>query len=145
MVMESLLRLRMFCNNGPVEAASRSQFSALQPSAHPDETLSFLQQSGEAICAFCSVDIFSIGTSPGSDIGSLTPCGRLVCGECILQYNSRETQGKPFVCSLCDAEHSVVNVYEDDLSSQEPSKKHWPSKIVAVVQDVQTHYLRSKW
>lgn len=90
MVMEALLRLRLFCNNGQAEADGSSKFSVLQPSARPGEALSFLQQSGEALCAFCSVDILSIDSSPDSDSGSLTPCSRLVCDECIQQYRSGE-------------------------------------------------------
>jgi hypothetical protein len=144
MVMEALLRLRMFCNNG---LAGATVFSALKPSRQPDETLSIFQQSGEAICAHCSVDILSIGNaSSDTDSGRLTQCGRLLCGECYVDpYRSSYREDNPFTCPLCHEDHDVDSLAGGGLAPQNAGEKKCTSKITAIVQNVQTHYLTSKW
>ena len=145
MVMEALLRLRMFCNNGLVDPES-TVLPALKPSAHPDEMLSLLQQSSEALCAYCSVDILTIGSSSDPSSSCLTQCGRVVCGECYRdQYCSSHRKGELFVCPLCHAEHDADSLKDGDTATQGASEKQWPSKIEAVVKNIQTHYFGSKW
>jgi len=146
MVMEALFRLRIFCNNGPLADPGSTTFSALKPSAHPDEMLSLLQQSSEALCTYCSVDILSIGGSADTNSGCLTQCGRAVCGECYEDpYCSGHCKGEPFVCPLCHTEHEVDSLKGSESVAQGASEKQWPSKIAAVVQNVQAHYLGNKW
>ncbi|KAK3373009.1 DNA repair and recombination protein RAD5C [Lasiosphaeria ovina] len=145
MVMEALLRLRMFCNNGSANPGSIMS-SALKPSRPPDETLSLLQQSGEALCAHCSVDILCIGNaSSNTNSGCFTPCGRLLFGDCYVDsYRSGHRDCKPFVCSLCHGDHDVDNWADGESVAQGAGEKKWPSKTTAIVQNVQTHYLANK-
>lgn len=143
-VMEALLHLRMFCNNGPSDP-DLSRSAALGSFSRPDEALSFLQQGGEALCAYCSVDIISIGCSSDPDSGCLTRCWRLICGECKQQYRSEKGgDDELFICPLCHKQHDMDGEYEGDLVGRPPADKRYPSKVVSLVQDVQTHYLGHK-
>lgn len=140
-VMEALLRLRMFCNNGP---DPRGTLITSQVGSRPDEILSFFQQSGEAMCVYCSVDILSLGPPGETESGYLTPCQRLLCGECTGQYTNSHKDGSQFRCSLCHQKHEVDgSVVDKGLESTRTSK--YPSKVTALVKDVERHYLAEKW
>lgn len=140
-IMEALLRLRMFCNNGP---DPRGTILAARFGSRPDEVLSFFQQSGEAMCVYCSVDILSIGSLEDAESGYLTPCQQLVCGECTAQYRDHQAKDCRIRCSLCHKEHEIDGpVVDDGVESTKTSK--YPSKVTALVKDVQTHYLAGKW
>ncbi|KAK2470510.1 hypothetical protein H9L39_18127 [Fusarium oxysporum f. sp. albedinis] len=84
-VMEALLRLRIFCNNGLVQDR-RFKGGGLSLLSRPDEVLSFLQQGDEAICAHCSIDILSVGNPSEPDSASLTPCWHVVCAGVIFSF-----------------------------------------------------------
>ncbi|KAF5004028.1 hypothetical protein FDECE_9441 [Fusarium decemcellulare] len=140
-VMEALLRLRMFCNNGPATHIP-SQSTALGAS-RLDEALSFLQQSGEAICAFCSVDVLCIGDLSESDSGYLTPCWRVICGEC-MQHHRNGLKDENYSCPFCHSEHQFNRISEDSTLIHPQPEKQCPSKIKCLVEDVQIHYLESK-
>ena len=143
-VMEALLRLRMFCNNGLV-LHNQSGSSSSRSLSHPDEILSFLQQSGEAICSYCSIDVLSLGPLAEADSGYLTRCWRVICGECVQQYRAEKKDGEAFTCPLCCAQHEMEGMHDDEMSPGPPSEKTFPSKITCLVQDVQRHYLTDKW
>ncbi|KAF4976356.1 hypothetical protein FZEAL_6954 [Fusarium zealandicum] len=135
-VMEALLRLRMFCNNG-LDNSNLAKFLKRDP----NEMLSFLQQSGEDICAFCSVDVLSIGNASDPDSGCLTPCCRAVCGECEQQYRGRDCD-KP--CPLCQAKHSLGIDPAGGHITVQPTETQHPSKIRGLIEDVDKHYLSNK-
>ncbi|KAK0627894.1 SNF2 family N-terminal domain-containing protein [Immersiella caudata] len=101
---------------------------------------------GEAICAHCSVDILSIGSaSSGTDSGRFTPCGRLLCSECYADpYQSGFRESDSPICPLCHGDHEMDIVAEGEPGTQGTEEKRWPSKIEAIVQNVQTHYLTNK-
>ncbi|CAG9975891.1 unnamed protein product [Clonostachys byssicola] len=144
MVMEALLRLRMFCNNG-LDDPNRARAAVLSSPSRPDEILSFLQQSGEAICAHCSVDVLSIGSPSDPDAGSLTPCWRVICGECTQQHRSEPGNEKAYICSFCREKHSIGTDPEDDQALRLSGERQYPSKVRELVEDVQAHYLQDKW
>lgn len=143
-VMEALLLLRMFCNNG-LDDCSRSKPMMLGSSSRPDEILSFLQQSGEAICAHCSVDVLSVGSPSDPDTGSLTPCWRVLCGECTQQPRSEPGNENSYICSFCRQKHSIGNGPEDGRLARPSGERQYPSKVRELVEDVQAHYLKDKW
>ncbi|KAH0444748.1 DNA repair protein rad5 [Colletotrichum camelliae] len=66
-VLQSLLRLRLFCNNG--NAVFKSALDADKLPTDPDEILTYLQQRNEAICAYCSGNIYTINDSQNADGG----------------------------------------------------------------------------
>lgn len=142
-VMEALLRLRMFCNNGL--GGSSTAATALASHAHQDadEVLSLLQQAGKAMCSYCSCAIVSVSSHVDSDAAYLTQCLGLVCHECIAQYRSEFQAGAVAICPLCKRQHQIDDKSPDETEvTPQPT---YPSKIRQLVQDVSTHYMRDKW
>ncbi|KAH9437555.1 hypothetical protein MCOR02_001211 [Pyricularia oryzae] len=171
-VMEALLRLRIFCNNGATAKAldlagfmTRGNKAGEKSSKSlPDEVLSFMQQRGEAMCYYCSVGIIALGPSTvgddncGTDVGqsvaTLTRCWHLVCSECVQQYRSGQVEGQVFACPLCNGKHGSENVFDENIEPSEPQLglqtpaggrlRQYPSKITALVKDVRDHSLTDK-
>lgn len=153
LVMEALLRLRMFCNNGAGSYHAQSHQSTpsttvLDPESHPDVVLSFLQQGGEDKCAYCCVDILSVGSISDPDSNFLTPCWRLVCSDCAHQYRlaMAERSNEEYSCDLCSSNHRTPGSdNEVGQISSHSLQGQYPSKIQCLVEDVQTHYHGAKW
>ncbi|KAF2726768.1 hypothetical protein EJ04DRAFT_539274 [Polyplosphaeria fusca] len=133
-VLEILLQLRLFCNNGSVYDEECTPSSP--KSMDPGEAFSLLQQSDQATCYYCSCDIMSIAGSDNHDSAVLTRCRRAICSDCIPLWRS-ET-GKREQCPICRSTHSqesaVAERNEDVLS---PNK--CPSKLLALCRDIETH------
>ncbi|KAF5652542.1 DNA repair and recombination RAD5C [Fusarium sp. NRRL 25303] len=64
-VLQSILKLRLFCNNG--KSIDNQQFEVTGLPSDPDEALAYLQQHDRNICAICSVTIYSIDNSDKTD------------------------------------------------------------------------------
>lgn len=171
-VMEALLRLRIFCNNGATAKAldlagfmTRGNKAGEKSSKSlPDEMLSFMQKRGEAMCYYCSVGIIALGPSTvgddncGTDVGqsvaTLTRCWHLVCSECVQQYRSGQVEGQVFACPLCNGKHGSENVFDENIEPSEPQLglqtpaggrlRQYPSKITALVKDVRDYSLTDK-
>ena len=137
-VLQSLLKLRLFCNNGRANTAPQLGPTGL-PVA-PDEALSFLEQSGENICAYCSGAIHSISDSTGTDGGMFIPqCSHLACRNCKHQKASCPT------CSHQDESMSVsarlpISSQIVSESSTENSNtvqpQQYPSKLQGLLSDI---------
>ncbi|KAI0010503.1 SNF2 family N-terminal domain-containing protein [Xylariaceae sp. FL0662B] len=88
-VLEALLRMRIFCNVGlGIGEATLTR---------PDETVTLLQQSGEAICDCCNAYCDAIYHQAPP---YLSGCHRLVCPECISQYQ-QEAKRTPRDSGVC--------------------------------------------
>jgi hypothetical protein len=145
-VIEGLLRLRLFCNNG-----SSQQENLLDSfSRDPEEVLSFLQQSGEAICRYCSCDVLSISEPGSPGFVHLTSCRRLICGECVIQYQhdlkiaQREERG---FCPFCSDENCADNTLPKDVGESAKITRaatSYPSKLITLLNDVQANSAREK-
>ncbi|KAH8652694.1 SNF2 family N-terminal domain-containing protein [Tricladium varicosporioides] len=86
-VLESLLKLRIFCNNGSTNRDIRSGPTGLPLDA--DEALSYLEQYDQAICVYCTGPIYSINSARDTDGGIwIASChrGHLVCRNCFPQH-----------------------------------------------------------
>ncbi|KAL8370100.1 hypothetical protein RB595_000460 [Gaeumannomyces hyphopodioides] len=151
-IMEALLRLRIFCNNG--EAAYRLNLSSIltrggrgSSRSPPDEVLSYLQQKGEASCFLCTVDIVSLGpgVSDGGNSGSgsgsgsesssgtpesdpnlacLTHCLHLLCHGCTQEYRGSQAEGQPFTCPLCHHIHGSGSVFDEPAQQDSKGTGH---------------------
>lgn len=141
-VMEALLRLRIFCNNG-LEGSSTN--SVLGSDSQSDEILSMLQQSDEAICSYCSCDILSASRQVDSQEGYLTRCRRLVCRECTTQYRIEHQASGSEICPLCKSQHVIEGLGNDNAAFSGSEKRQYPSKIETLVRHVEMHYLQDKW
>lgn len=132
-VLETLLRLRLFCNNGSFFGASSSGFPT-----DFEEAGSLLQQNGEAICHYCSCDILSFSGSDDPSFGCLTQCHRLVCGECVARYNYESRAAS--CCSICQMQHNLSAVTSNDNGQKGilANLTH-PSKLITLCEDIQKH------
>jgi SWI/SNF-related matrix-associated actin-dependent regulator of chromatin subfamily A3 len=140
-VLEALLRLRLFCNHGLDSGnPNQTQFPSDQ-----EGLLSLLQQGSEAMCSYCYCDILEMASPDGEDAVMITPCQGLVCRECVSQFQS--SLDKKYTCPLCKCEHnfSEVNLGDQAKTNMEaPSREVYPSKILALLEDVQSYYTSDK-
>ncbi|KAI0894307.1 SNF2 family N-terminal domain-containing protein [Annulohypoxylon nitens] len=140
-VMEALLRLRIFCNNGPEVSGTMSGFGS---DSQSDEILSILQQGDAAICSYCSCDILSASRQEDSQEGYLTRCLRLVCCECTTQYRIEHQGSGSGICPLCKSQHAFEELGNDHAAFSGSEKRQYPSKIKTLVQRIEMHYLQDK-
>jgi len=138
-VLEILLRLRLFCNNGSIFGRIDTQGNVCLKD--PEEALSLLQQTGRAICHYCSCDIISVAGSE-NDAAVLTVCHGAICNDCTPRWEnamSNRTQ-----CPICRATHrrelSVLG-----RSADIPSIAKYPSKIQTLCEDIELHKEEGKW
>jgi SWI/SNF-related matrix-associated actin-dependent regulator of chromatin subfamily A3 len=135
-VLETLLKLRLYCNNG-------SKTGRLDP----DETLALLQQDDRNFCTYCLGTVRSIDSSRDTDGGILLPsCSHLVCRTCLPTHRAQRDK-----CPLCTDEvgdgigalltapnnQSPIGGTLDSSSVGPP--RQYPSKLVALLEDVKTN------
>lgn len=146
-VIEALLQLRLYCNNGLPQYDRRLLSSN---SLDSEEILSLLHQRGDAVCKYCSCDILSLGISEAPNSIHMTKCHAIICGDCIHQYqqtlkiNPGDEQQS---CRFCTGKHSMDNLFHMDNRSREgeiQSRTTYPSKLVALLKDVKNNPLHEK-
>ncbi|KAK4159590.1 SNF2 family N-terminal domain-containing protein [Cladorrhinum sp. PSN259] len=138
-VLGSLLRLRLFCNQGLSLGPERGEI----PSA-PDEALSFLHQKGVSVCKDCGADVLVVqdATKPAHGF-HLTNCYALVCHECLLKFVADlahvEADGKTGICPFCQDVDNGVNLLlprESAIPTEADSNAPCPSKLQALIEDL---------
>ena len=135
-VVEALLRMRMFCNNGDL-----SSLVGDPPTLEPDELGSLEQLSGHSICHLCSIEISTFGNIDDSSNGSYTSCQRLLCGDCSEEYLKSMVAGQR--CPTCGGYHAPqAPVITSDRFMQDTSV--FPSKLEMLYQDLRCHMAESK-
>ncbi|KAI9167943.1 matrix-associated actin-dependent regulator [Paramyrothecium foliicola] len=139
-VLQSLLRLRLFCNNGNLLSEAKRKDNGMP--TDPDEILTYLQQREEASCVYCGGNIYTINDSPGADGGLLMKkCLHLVCRGCVPQYQSDKRK-----CRQCTSRNDesqqdtqLLTILEKPRSTTSlPSHTLYPSKLLAFLKDVQS-------
>ncbi|KAI9662396.1 MAG: hypothetical protein M1821_008563 [Bathelium mastoideum] len=138
-VLESLLRLRLFCNNGSANADLMMGLNGLP--SDPEEALSYLQQFEQNICAYCNATVNSINGSAENDTGMLIPsCTHLVCPICMPDHIEHKRS-----CPICltQTEGSSSATSESSTPSQvwansQPARPldSYPSKLRALISDL---------
>ncbi|KAI1451391.1 SNF2 family N-terminal domain-containing protein [Annulohypoxylon moriforme] len=140
--LESLLRLRLFCNNGRTNAVLQSGSTGLP--VDPDEALAYLEQQDQNSCAYCSGTIYFINERPETDGGIFIPsCRHLVCHSCIPHYRTEKR-----CCPTCASNGGTISqeimplsnghissVRGNENSGLLPTKKY-PSKLLALLSDI---------
>lgn len=152
-VLQILLQLRSLCNVGTHEHG-QSKRSKTKGSSAPAKFFRSLQQAGQASCAFCSVDVRSLGISEKPDSAYLTGCRHLICASCLqiqendLEWNKHETKTE---CSSCEeqvaqyfmARSQGVEARESVLNQTQPSsmeieaEQGYSSKMSAVLSNIE--------
>ncbi|CVK84371.1 uncharacterized protein FPRN_01930 [Fusarium proliferatum] len=144
-VLQSILKLRLFCNNG--KSIDNQQFEVTGLPSDPDEALAYLQQHDRNICAICSVTIYSIDNSDKTDGGRfIFTCCHLFCRTCMPQYRNRKSP-----CPACQEEGEPqlpgVRSIQDQqmgtgtggqISGSSPIDKY-PSKLLCLLDDIRQH------
>ncbi|KAK8069385.1 hypothetical protein PG994_006001 [Apiospora phragmitis] len=114
-------------------------------SLQPDEILAKLQQAGQAMCFYCSADIESLGDMMNAyDSGILTQCSNLVCSDCLSQYHEEFTALLAPRCPICKFEHGIAELTPKAHDAGLNTQRNFPTKVRALVEDVQTHSLSKK-
>ncbi len=137
-VLESLLKLRLFCNNG-----SSGRGTSTPDDFDEDMILSYLQQNDEADCVYCSHPVYSINDARDTD-GSIliAGCLHLVCRSCIPTFS--EKKQCPQCASLADERVIPDGIQRADCQRGQgvrlslPSRNRYPSKLLAFLDDIST-------
>lgn len=149
-MLESLLKLRLFCNNGNSNRNLQIGPTGLPTDA--DEALSYLQQNDQATCIYCTGPIYSINNARGTDGGTwILTCSHLVCRGCLPQHRVNKQ-----ICPCTSNDDSTPSSSQNSgfntplppssthigSSSQlQPfqsrSEKQYPSKLLAFLDDIQ--------
>ncbi|KAI1273043.1 SNF2 family N-terminal domain-containing protein [Xylaria sp. FL0933] len=137
--LQSLLKLRLFCNNGQPSVALEYGSEALP--VDPDEALTYLQQQGQNVCVYCSGVIYFINESAKTDGGVfITSRCHLVCQHCLPHHRARKQ-----LCPLCPVKDRPTS-HDSLLQSgvHTDSGRHnyirpsglYPSKLLALLSDI---------
>lgn len=136
-VLESLLALRLFCNNG--KAITNMPVDL-------DEAFSLLQQAGDDICAYCDRRVHGLSGSPeatGLDEAVIIPnCGHLVCQACLPDYLEKKDK-----CPACVLHSTSSNAQSKTLrqaaQQETPTRQNsgtfserYPTKLRALLDDI---------
>ena len=140
-VLEALLRMRIFCNNGDRFGPPANNWC--NKLIQPDEVGSLLQQSGDLSCFYCSCDVLSFDAREHNGSGLLTACHQTICNDCIGRYEE-ETRSRKH-CPACKSKHSHVTQSPSDSTSQSgQSDRDFPPKMKALREDIERHKGESK-
>ena len=143
-MLESLLKLRLFCNNGSPPTDPATQLGHLQTDA--DEVLSLLQQIHRNTCIYCSGVIYSLNGDIDADGGIiLAACSHLVCKTCVPNHRARKHK-----CPGCEAGDEVFASPNSTLHTtvqHHATSTHrisYPTKLLALLSDLSQH-TSNKW
>jgi SNF2 family DNA or RNA helicase len=165
-MLESLLKLRLFCNNGGSTRNIETGPTGLPSDL--DEALSYLQQNDQANCIYCTGPIYSINNESNTDGGIwIKTCIHLVCRSCLPQHRANK-QICP--CTSNNKEAALLpGSYEfknpsspssggaEDLSRlqklnqntsptrSDSSENQYPSKLLAFLDDIKNQKAHKRY
>lgn len=141
-VLESLLRLRLFCNNG----APRPDTGSVSPvrGLDPDEILSYLQQIGETGCIYCPQTIYTISDSPNTGGGHVIPgCLHLVCSTCMSEFRAGGSRCTRH--ALGDEERPINLEVAPANGTTLQARPQYPTKLLAFLSDISTQLSHKRY
>ncbi|KAI1121432.1 SNF2 family N-terminal domain-containing protein [Nemania abortiva] len=139
--LESLLRLRLFCNNGRSNAVLELGSDGLP--LDPSTALAYLQQQGQDVCAYCSGPIYFINEIETADGGIfIASCCHLVCHTCLPHHRAQKQScptcstesNSAFHTTLLPSRGRIHSVRRDRAGARHPGP--YPSKLLALLSDV---------
>ena len=156
-ILVSLLRLRIFCSAGKAEAMNEDP-SAVARQLGPDERISLLQQSGDAVCIECGADILAVEAQNGDDRQSTGSKSYLRCLDCVSMETERlhpgavhsESKTDPIASILGDNQfetpRSIHSRRESSHLHSNPSSEDgtYLSKLEVLLADINEHYFSDK-
>ncbi|KAI0192373.1 putative helicase, partial [Xylaria flabelliformis] len=140
--LESLLRLRLFCNNGCSNATLQLGPKGLP--VDPDEALMYLQQQRQDVCVYCDGTIYFANETAETDGGVfVSSCCHLVCHNCLPHYHAQKQR-----CPICVPDKRSTSkaisppcgMRSDSIKPSKPTNIQpvgpYPSKLLALLSDV---------
>lgn len=131
-MLESLLKLRLFCNNGT--AKGDQTILSNWSDADADEVLSYLQQTGHNTCSYCSGIIYSLDGNADADGAIILPdCAHLICRTCIPAHYAQKQK-----CPTCAAEGSIVRSESRTVfnHAQKHEVSSYPTKLTTLLNHI---------
>ena len=123
----------------------------LEEEFRPDEVINLLQQSGEAVCASCNSQILSMDTGEESEKQQVASTRKLKCQTCSKSDSGMDGVGDstddiPAVTSTDDPMEDVQmeSSGSSALDQHTPDSAPYPSKLVALLEDIKEHYSQDK-
>lgn len=150
-ILTAVLKLRMFCNTGLAGLGHDNPEDDMEDQFRPDEVISLLQQSGEAVCASCDSKILSIDTGESSERQQVTSTRKLKCQGCSKSDSSMDGVGDstndPSAITSSDDHMEDVQMESSGscpLGQHTPNYTPYPSKLMALFEDIKEHYSQDK-
>ena len=141
-ILQALLRLRLLCNHGLL--AQELQATATGVPEDPNVALSLLQQSDQAVCAYCSCDITSIGYTNDSYSGVFIACSHLLCLGCMPQDTERNKAQCPLCQGYISGSGNLLRSGDEQQDILTVQYGEQCSKLAALMRDVEEHLFTSK-
>jgi hypothetical protein len=149
-VIQAILGMRLFCNDGERALIRRKHAQGLP--IDPQEALSFLQTSTDAVCIRCGCEITTMYQRDDKSSGVLTTCQHLMCGECLPEFETDlddSLQDGRSQCPLCGTRGQRSSFIVAPSLSQEDSSVaetlEYPTKLHALLANVQNQDTNDKW
>lgn len=150
-VLESLLKLRLFCNNGNANAVLHTGPTGLP--ADPDEALTYLQQHEQNVCAYCSGTIYSINDSTETDGGIFIPsCCHLLCRNCMHHHRVQKercptcaAQNESNFTAICSSNATQSRSWKQSENGGLPHVGKYPSKLLALLSDIRENLTHKRY
>jgi hypothetical protein len=146
LIIETLLRTRLFCNNGPGAFAARNG-KYLELPSDPLEALSYLQANGKATCAQCDSDVLSLDKDD-DDSGMLTTCQHLICGACVAIY-LEDLQDNAYTgcirCPQCGQNGKVGTTLAPSPELDPAACAFANTKLQALIENIRNQRDEDKW
>lgn len=141
-VLESLLKLRLFCNNGNTNAVLHTGPTGLP--TDPDEALTYLQQRDQNVCTYCSGTIYSVSDAGETDGGIfISSCCHLVCLNCMPHHHAQKERcptcapGNGLTLPAISSSNGVqIQSWRRSEDSGPPCPGQYPSKLLALLSDI---------
>ncbi|KAF2116188.1 SNF2 family N-terminal domain-containing protein [Lophiotrema nucula] len=141
-IIETILRMRLFCNQG--SAALAGNWNSFGLPSDPQEALSYLQTSGkDAACAQCDSEIISMYQTGDRSSGVLTSCQHLLCGECRPNYEADledSVEDERAQCPICGQRGEKSTFILEPAKTSEspvPAAPTCSTKLLALLHHVQ--------
>lgn len=137
-MLESLFKLRLFCNNGYTSLVPHPEWNDLRE--HSSEALAYLGYHDQNICAYCSETIYCISDQSGTDGAKFLPsCWHLVCSSCLPHQSAGNDN-----CPICNSgDNSNFPVFPPTtgpnthpFAAGGNGVPYYSSKLLALVSDI---------
>ncbi|KAH7090598.1 DNA repair protein rad5 [Paraphoma chrysanthemicola] len=139
-VIQAILGMRLFCNDGQAALAKRLAVTTLP--SDPEEALSYLQTSSKSGCIKCDTDVTTMYQDDDPNTGKLTICQHLICGECLPTYEAElksSEENERAQCPECGLRGERSTFIRPATVAQRQEMRidgKYPTKLYALLGDI---------